>query len=125
GTVIFRVTHMEPPSTGSSRVPGQRRRERVRRVVHLLILTFAAIMLIDAVVGDQGVVALSRARRELTQLSEQVQRLHAENEAIQVRNRRLRDDAAALEEAVRRDLGLMKRGEKVFIIRDLPSPPQP
>ncbi|MGE3178854.1 MAG: septum formation initiator family protein [Vicinamibacterales bacterium] len=116
---------METPSTGSSRVPGQRRRERVRRVVHLLILTFAAIMLIDAVVGDQGVVALSRARRELTQLSEQVQRLHAENEAIQVRNRRLRDDAAALEEAVRRDLGLMKRGEKVFIIRDLPSPPQP
>ena len=30
-----------------------------------------------------------------------------------------------LEEAARRDLGLMKRGEKVFIIKDLASPPQP
>ena len=107
------------------RAAASRRRAGVRRVVHLLTLTFAAIMLIDAVVGEQGVVALARARRDLTQVSEQVQRLRAENDAIQGQNRRLRDDASALEEAARRDLGLMKRGEKVFIIKDLPSPPQP
>ncbi len=93
--------------------------------MHLLILSFAAIMFIDALVGDQGLVALGRAQRELGQLSEQVQRLRSENAAIQSRNQRLREDAAALEEAARRDLGLMKRGEKVFIIKDLPSPPQP
>lgn len=107
------------------RMPTSKRREGMRRLVHLLILSFAAIMFIDALVGDQGVVALSRARQELAQLSEHVQRLRTENEAIQNRNRRLREDTAALEEAARRDLGLMKRGEKVFIIKDLASPPQP
>lgn len=124
-TVFFRVTEKEKPLPGSPRTPASKRREGVRRLVHLLILSFAAIMFIDAVVGDQGLVALGRARRELDQLSEHVQRLRSENAAIQGRNRRLREDAAALEEAARRDLGLMKRGEKVFIIKDLPSPPQP
>ena len=82
-------------------------------------------MLIDAVVGDQGVVALSRARRELDQLTEKVRRLKADNDVIREQNRRLRDDRQALEEAARRDLGLMKPGEKVFIIKDLPAPTQP
>lgn len=94
-------------------------------MAHLLILTFAAIMLVDAIVGDQGLVALSRARKELDQLTGQVQRLKAENEMMREQNRRLRDDKDALEETARRDLGLMKPGEKVFIIKDLPAPPQP
>jgi cell division protein FtsB len=119
------VTDIEKPSAGAMPAPTPRRRERMRRVVHLLILSFAAIMFVDALVGDQGLVALARARRELDRVSEQVQRLRTENSSIQSQNRRLRDETAALEEAVRRDLGLMKRGEKVFIIKDLPSPPQP
>ena len=38
--------------------------------------------------------------------------------------RRYREDPATLEELARRDLGLIKFGEKLFIIRDLP-PAQP
>ena len=82
-------------------------------------------MLIDAMVGDQGLVALSRARKDLDRLTEQVQRLKTENALMQEQTRRLRDDKDALEETARRDLGLMKPGEKVFIVKDLPSPPQP
>jgi len=91
----------------------------MKRVVHLLILTFAAIMLIDAIVGDQGVVALGRARREFELTTDQLRRLQAENDLMRERNRRLREDGDALEEAARRDLGLTRPGERVFIIRDL------
>jgi cell division protein FtsB len=82
-------------------------------------------MLVDAIVGEQGAVALGRARREFDRMTEQVRRLKAENELMREQNRRLREDRSALEETARRELGLMKPGEKVFIIKDLPSPTQP
>jgi cell division protein FtsB len=88
-----------------------------------MILSLAAIMFIDALVGDQGWVALSSAQRELSRLADRVERLKIDNAVLEERNRRLRDDPDALEEAARRDLGLMKPGEKVFIVKDLPAPP--
>ena len=91
--------------------------------MHLLILSLAAIMFIDALVGDQGVVALARARRELARLSDGLERLRSENAVLQEQNRRLTDDPDALEETARRDLGLMKPGEKLFVIRDRTASP--
>lgn len=119
------MSHTEATTAGAERPPAAKRRERTRRVTYLLILSFAAIMLVDAIVGDQGVVALGRAREEYSRMTEQVRRLKAENDQMRLQNGRLRNDRGALEEAARRDLGLMKPGEKVFIIKDLPSPSQP
>jgi cell division protein FtsB len=102
--------------------------------VHLLFLLVAAIVFIDAVVGDGGVVVRQRRRREYNQLAGELDRLKSANELMREQNRRLRDDPDALEEAARRDLGLMRRGETVFIIKDHrdprdqgdhPSPPTP
>lgn len=112
------MAHIESPAAGE-RQPIIKRRARTKRVIRLLILTFAATMLIDAIVGDQGVVGLGRARRESDHSTEHLRRLQAENDLMRERNRRLREDRDALEEAARRDLGLMRPGEKVFIIRDL------
>ena len=122
---VARVSQMEGTTTGAQRPPSPQRRERTRRLVHLAILSFAAIMFIDALVGDQGLVALMRARKDLDRLNEQVQRLKDDNAQMAEQTRRLREDRDALEEAARRDLGLMKPGEKLFIVKDLPPPPQP
>ena len=101
------------------------RRAPVRRVVHLLLLVFAGIVVIDALVGDGGLLAMMRARRQYNEITARLDRLKTENRQLRDENRRLRDDPAALEEAARRDLGLMKAGEKVFIVKDLPAPRQP
>lgn len=93
-----------------------------RRVVHLLLLVFAGIVFIDALVGDGGLLAMMRAQKRYGELTKGLERLKAENEQLRDENSRLRDDPSALEEAARRDLGLMKPGERVFIIRDQPSP---
>jgi cell division protein FtsB len=99
--------------------------------VHLVLLFVAAVLFINAVVGEGGVVVRQRRRNEYHQLVSELDRLKSANAAMREQNRRLRDDPDALEEAARRDLGLMKRGETVFIIkdhkdhRDHPSAPQP
>ena len=70
-------------------------------------------------------VALLRARKDLDRLPDQVQRLKADNALMSEQTRRLREDRDALEETARRDLGLMKPGEKLFIVKDLPPPSRP
>ena len=64
-----------------------------------------------------------RARREGETLAATIARLRIENAGLSEQARRLREDASAIEEVARRELGLIKPGEKVFIIKDVPPAP--
>jgi cell division protein FtsB len=98
------------------------RTARTRRIVQLLLLLFGAVIIVDALVGDQGLLAMRRARREFRELEESIARQQAENDRRREEVRRLTDDPSAIEDVARRDLGLIRRGERVFILKDLPSP---
>jgi cell division protein FtsB len=95
---------------------------RTRRLVRWLLLFVAAAIVIDAMVGDRGLIAMQRARQEYRELAAAISRQRAENAALREEIRRLNDDPATIEEIARRELGLIRPGEKVFIVRDLPSP---
>jgi cell division protein FtsB len=95
---------------------------RARRLVRLLLLFFAAVIVVDAFVGDHGVLAMLDARRRHDELAATIARQRAENATLREEARRLREDPSAIEEIARRDLGLIRPGEKVFIIKDLTSP---
>ena len=101
-------------------VPGKRsvRRPRSRTVVHALLFLAAAVIVLDALAGDRGLLAMLRVRREYRELAATVARDRAENARLAEQARRLREDPAAVEEVARRELGLIKPGEKVFIIKD-------
>jgi len=60
-----------------------------------------------------------RARHQYDQLADTIARTRADNARLREDARRLREDPAAIEEVARRELGLIKPGEKVFIIKDL------
>lgn len=96
-----------------------KRPTRNRRIVHLLLLFVASVIVVDALVGDRGLVAILRARHEYDELSASVARQRAENAKLRDSARRLRDDPSAIEEIARRELGLISPGERVFIIKDV------
>jgi cell division protein FtsB len=64
-------------------------------------------------------LAMWRARQQYEDLSATLARLRAENARLGDMARRLRDDPGAIEELARRELGLIRPGEKVFIVKDL------
>lgn len=66
-----------------------------------------------------------RARRQYDELSATLARQRAENERLKDEASRLRNDPGAIEEIARRELGLIRPGEKVFIIKDLKTPSTP
>jgi cell division protein FtsB len=88
-------------------------------VVRILLLLMAVAVTVDAVVGDRGLLATLRARQQYDDLVSSIARQRLENERLREDVRRLREDPAAIEEIARRELGLIRRGEKVFIVKDL------
>jgi cell division protein FtsB len=108
------------PHSGKAPVP--QHAGRARRIVRLLLLFFAAVIVVDALVGDHGLLAMLDARRRHDELAATIARQRAENAGLREKARRLREDPSAIEEIARRDLGLIRPGEKLFIVKDLTSP---
>ena len=90
----------------------------------MLLLFVASVIVVDGLVGDRGLLAMLRARQEYDAMSATIARQRAENARLREEARRLREDPSAIEEIARRELGLIRPGEKVFIIKDVP-PPKP
>ncbi|HKB13406.1 MAG TPA: septum formation initiator family protein, partial [Vicinamibacterales bacterium] len=63
-------------------------------------------------------VAMLRARHEYDELSGSIERQRAENARLRDLARRLREDPKTIEELARREFGLIKPGEKVFIVKN-------
>ena len=93
--------------------------------MHLLLLFVAAVIVVDSLVGERGLLAMLRARKEYDALAATIARTRAENNRLRDEARRLREDPAAIEELARRELGLIRPGETVFIIKDVPTVPAP
>jgi len=99
----------------------QRTRTQAARIAICALCVIVVFELLMVVAGDHGLLALRAATRDLEALRTQVSTVHQENVALQQDIRRLREDPAAIEELARRELGLIKPGEIVFTIRDLPA----
>lgn len=89
-------------------------------MIRLLLVFVASVILVDALVGDRGLVATMRARQQYDELAATIARERAENARLRDEARRLKEDPSAIEEIARRELGLIKPGEKVFIVKDVP-----
>jgi cell division protein FtsB len=107
--------------TPKRRAPKTKNTARTRRIVHWLLIFVASVIVVDGLVGDRGLLAILRARQEYDQLAAGIARQRAENAKLRDEARRLKDDPATIEEVARRELGLIKPGERVFIIKDVPA----
>lgn len=80
---------------------------------------FAVAVIVDAVVGDRGLLAMLQAGAQYETATTALDRQRAENQRLREQVDRLTNDPAAIEELARDELGLMRPGEKLFIVKDL------
>lgn len=95
------------------------KQNRGKRIGQILAIVFAIVLMVDAVVGDRGLLAQRRASREFEAVTRALELKRMENARLQEEVRRLKNDPTAIEELARRELGLIRPGEKVFIVKDL------
>jgi cell division protein FtsB len=102
-------------------------RVRRRRILTYVLLIGSFVLMVNALVGENGYLANLRSQRERDVLAAGIHRLRSENQQYLEQVQRMKTDPAALEEAARRVLGFVRPGETLVIIRDarpLPAPPQ-
>jgi len=87
-----------------------------------MLLGFVTLVLvINALVGERGLMETLRARKQHQELVGSIERLRTENARLRDEARRLRTDPATIEALARQELGLIKPGEMLFIIKDAKS----
>jgi cell division protein FtsB len=99
-------------------------RARGRRLLQYLLVFVSFVLVVDAIVGEKGFIAMMKAREEYRALEASLARARSENSRLREEARRLREDPAAIEEIARRELGLIKPGEKLFIVKDVRPEPR-
>jgi len=102
---------------------GKPRARRARGGLRALVIVFSvcvSFVVIDAFVGERGLAALLRTRQEHDRLAAEVAASRRANDRLREQIRRLKgEDPTAIEDIARRELGLIKPGERLFIIREV------
>jgi cell division protein FtsB len=94
-------------------------RHRGRRAVQYLLVFIGGVLVLDALVGEKGLLEMLKKRQEYRTLEQSLVDLRTENARLREEARRLQEDASAIEDLARRELGLIKPGEKLFILKDV------
>ena len=97
--------------------PIPRRGERRRRRLDLALTFVALVLLVNAVVGDRGLLETWRARKQYSNLVTGISSLRGENHQLRDLARRLREDPGSIESLARQDLGLIRPGEILVFVR--------
>ena len=92
--------------------------EKKRRFVQCFLLLVSSIFIADALLGKGGLIDSLEARKRFSQLQQEIFQLQSENKTLRIRARRLREEPSAIEETARRELGLIKQGELLFLLND-------
>ncbi len=106
-------------TTDTSTTTALQSRQRRGRIVRYLIVAVGCVLIIDALVGDRGFLAMLKARQQYRAVETSLAGARADNAQLRERARQLREDPQAIEEIARRELGLIRPGEKLFIIKDV------
>lgn len=91
---------------------------RGRRILNFLLGFATVVLMVDAFVGEKGLLARIRARDEYRKQFATVETLKNDNARLRDKAASLRDDPAASEAIAREELGLIREGEVLFIVRD-------
>lgn len=111
-------------ASSPSRSSASTARRRGRRAIEYALLLIGCVVFVDALVGEKGLLETVKKRQEFQVLEQSIRRAKSENELLREEAKRLRSDPAAIEDLARRELGLIKPGEHLFILKDRAATPE-
>lgn len=114
------------PAPSRRQPPPPRKSGHVRRLVRPTLALVTLVLVADALVGENGWFERRSEQTRLEQMSADLARTKQENEALEIRRRRLESgDRAIIEALAREKLEMLKPGEVLFIDGTPPVAAQP
>jgi cell division protein FtsB len=81
------------------------------------LIFVTVVVLVNACVGQGGLSASLRARREYAAAQAQLSALQRENAALAMQMRNLSSDLRTIESVAREEFGLIRPGEVMFVLK--------
>jgi cell division protein FtsB len=94
-----------------------------RRIINYTLTFVTFVLVVDALVGDKGLLETMRARKQYAEVAASLQTLRQENDRLRDQIHRLTDDPGTIESVARQELGLIRPGEVVFVVKDADRKP--
>lgn len=110
----------------------QKRAEWLPRAARYVLGALLLLVFMNGIFGENGYLAMRRARTDAERLRMEIQQLNGENSQLAGDVRALKTDPAAVERVAREEMGLARPGELVFRLPDIipnsatppPDPPK-
>ena len=80
-----------------------------------------ALLLLQDVFGNHGVLAMRRSQQEAREVQRQIDQMNEENRQLEAKVKALKTDPQAIERIAREEMGLARPGEYIFKIPPKPS----
>jgi cell division protein FtsB len=93
-------------------------RRRSNPWIRRMVLFVGCVVLLDALVGDRGAAQTIKARKNLHLMSASLAQLRRENSDLKERVDDLQADSSTIEAVAREQLGLIRRGEILIIVKN-------
>ena len=91
-------------------------RDFLRRNLSWFIAAALALLLLQDVFGNHGVLAMRRSEQEAREVQRQINQMNEENRQLEQRVKALKTDPQAIERIAREEMGLARPGEYIFKI---------
>ncbi len=102
--------------------PLPRRTPTPRRTGRYALALVTILLVANAVIGERGLVALLRANQTHARLQAVIDTLRDDNSRLHRYVEALTDDPRFIADLARRELGLIRPGEQVFIVSTTTAP---
>ncbi len=89
-----------------------------RKAAALFSVILVIALVVGSLFGDRGILYLVQQRQHAQELAREVEEMRGENARLAEEIAALRRDPRAVERIAREELGLVRPGETVFVIRD-------
>ena len=110
------------PDTPSIPLTSRKKASRplVQQFLQYLLIFVSVVAIVVGLVGKNGFLELVRVRQQHRALEAALAQARAHNMRLRYDVKRLNDDPSSIEEIARGELGLIRPGEKLFIVKDIP-----
>lgn len=78
-------------------------------------------MTLNALIGERGLSETIRVRKQLRQSSAELSELRHENARLADYAGKLRSDPGTIEHLARQELGMIRKGEVLIVVKDVPK----
>ena len=88
----------------------------LRRFGIVALLVLCAVLVMNEIFGDHGLLALRRQKREVQGLQQQIFELQHENQQLETQIKALKSDPKMIEKQAREELHLARPGETIYML---------